>query len=332
MLDIARLERIRLTAKPLTQRLVGFGILAPTYEPFGRVRIDVENMERIPDEPVIYAMNHTDRYNYWPFQYALWRRCSRFTATWVKGKYYENPVVGLFMERTNNLPTVSRGYIITRDFLDVVGRRPTEEEYTALRARVDAAAQGDEPSSDTAPIPAAVLRTPRSMLGRRFDPATESWAEAVNAVFATMMRRFLELHEEAFALGLDLIVFPEGTRRRRLGRGHIGLAEVALKYRKTVVPVGCSGSDRVYPGSSPIARPGHIVYRVGEPVRYEDVSEFHIDEPFTPFDARDEAKHRGRFQGYVDAIMARIEELLDEPYRSTQDPGDDEIRGTQRFV
>lgn len=331
MLDIARLERIRLSAKPLAQRLVGAGILAPTYEPLQRVRIDVEGLDRIPDEPVIYAMNHTDRYNYWPFQYVLWRRLGRFTATWVKGKYYESPVVGLFMELTNNLPTVSRGYIITRDFLEVMGRRPNEEEYAALRARVDAVARGEEPEATGPHIPLAILRTPRSILGRRFDPSRESWAEAVNAVFATMMRRFLQLHEEAFALGLDVIVFPEGTRRRRLGPGHIGLAEVALKYRKTVVPVGCSGSDLVYPGSSPIARPGHIVYRVGEPVRYEDVPQFHIDEPFTPFDVRDEARHRARFQAYVDAIMARIEELVDEPYRSAQD-ADDEVRGTDRFV
>ncbi len=331
MLDIARLERIRLSARPLTQRLVGLGILAPTYEPLSRVRIDVEGFDRIPNEPVIYAMNHTDRYNYWPFQYVLWRRRGRFTATWVKGKYYESPVVGLFMELTNNLPTVSRGYIITRDFLEVMGRRPSEEEYVALRARIDAVARGDEIEGNGERIPLAILRTPRSMLGRRFDPTREPWAEAVNAVFATMMRRFLELHEEAFALGLDVIVFPEGTRRRRLGPGHIGLAEVALKYRKTVVPIGCSGSDRVYPGSSPLARPGHIVYRVGEPVRYEDVPEFHINESFTPFDVRDEVRHRGCFQGYVDAIMKQIDGLVDEPYRSAQDASDD-VRGTERFV
>ena len=42
----------------------------------------------MPDEPVIFAMNHTDRYNYVPFQYGLWQEKDRFTATWVKGKYY----------------------------------------------------------------------------------------------------------------------------------------------------------------------------------------------------------------------------------------------------
>ena len=77
------------------------------------VKIDFEDFEEVPPEPVIFAMNHTDRYNYFPFQYTLWRIANRFTATWVKGKYYESRFVGGFMESMNQLPTVSRGYIIT---------------------------------------------------------------------------------------------------------------------------------------------------------------------------------------------------------------------------
>lgn len=331
MLDIPRMNRIRLTPRPLGQRFVAAAVLRPNYS-LARTHIVFEGEERLPDEPVIFALNHTDRYNYWPFQYALWRRHQRFTATWVKGKYYENAFVGRFMELTNNLPTVSRGYIITRDFVSTLGRRPTGEEYAALRARVDAEAAGEAHPPDEGLIPDELTRTPRSILGRPFDPAHETWAAAICAVFAAIMGRFVELHEEAFAKGLDILIFPQGTRSIRLSKGHIGMAQVALRYQKTIVPVGCSGSDRVYPGSSPFAKGGKITYRFGVPIPYEQMSPFHVPEPFTPFDLRDEQKHRLRFQGLTDLVMARIDELVDEPYRFADDGESGGVTGSDRFI
>jgi 1-acyl-sn-glycerol-3-phosphate acyltransferase len=332
VLDIPRLDRIRLEARPRWQRVVARGVLLPNYELLRKVEITFEGFEKVPREPVIFAMNHTDRYNYWPFQYHLWRHESRFTATWVKGKYYENPIVGKFMEMTNNLPTVSRGYIITKDLLANLGRRPTDDEYGALRHHVDAIATGEPADERTLPVPRAFLTTPRNILGRDFDPTRETWGEAIVATFSRMMQRFLQLHEEAFAIGLDLLVFPQGTRSIRLSRGHIGMSQVALRYGKTVVAVGCSGSDRVYPTSSPFAKPGRIVYRFGEPLTHDDAAAWHVPEPFTPFDAKSEKKHRALFQSHVDEIMRRIDGLVDEPYRFAPDATSDGVKGSHRFV
>ena len=218
MLDLARLSRIRLRARPRFQRVVALALLAPNYDLPPRVKIDFEGDARVPDEPVIFAMNHTDRYNYWPFQYAWWRRRERFTATWVKGKYYENEWVGRFMELTNNIPTVSRGYLITKYFLATLGRRTENEEYTALRALVNEAAAGRVVEPD-AVIPRALLERRRDMLGRPFDPAREPYAVALDQLFRAMMRRFTELNREAADLGLDILIFPQGTRSVRLSRG-----------------------------------------------------------------------------------------------------------------
>lgn len=319
MLDIPRMDRIRLSSKPRAQRLVAGAVLAPNYG-LGGVRIALEHVDRLPEEPVVFAMNHTDRYNYWPFQYALWRRHQRYTATWVKGKYYESPWVGRFMEMTNNIPTVSRGYVIAKDFAETLGRQPTDAEYAALRARVDG---GD---SD-AEIPRALLSVPRSILGRRFDPTRETYFAAIRATFRELMDRFVSLNEEVFSRGLDLLVFPEGTRSLRVSKGHIGLAEIALKFQRIVVPVGCSGSDRVYPGSSPIARRGNIVYRFGEPIR----PSARLPEDFVPFDPDHEARHRETLQGYVDEVMARIDALVDPEYRS-EDGYEPAVRGVNRFL
>lgn len=326
MLDLPRLQRIRLSPRPRVQRVVGWAFLTPNYGVLPGVEIDAEGLEQLPEEPVLLAMNHTDRYNYWPFQYALWRRAGRYTATWVKGKYYQNAFVGKFMELTNNIPTVSRGYLISRDFVNTVGRPPTNEEYAALRALVE----GER--ADRGPVPAEVLEKPRDMLGRPFDPSREDYATAVHELFRAMMRRFVELNAEAFDKELDVLVFPQGTRSVRLSRGHIGLAQIALHFRRAIVPVGCSGSDRVYPTGSPVARSGHIVYRIGEPITYADMAAFHVEEHFEPFTPEAEQKHREQFQGLVDVVMDRINGLVDEPYRWGDDRTSDGVRGSSRFV
>lgn len=331
MLDLDRLRRIRLKAKPLFQRVVAYGLLVPNYELLPGVSIEFEGTDRVPEEPVIFAMNHTDRYNYWPFQYAWWRRRGRFTATWVKGKYYENEWVGRFLEMTNNIPTVSRGYLITKDVLSVLGRRPSDEEYDALRSLVNAAAHGREEEPHPC-IPKVLLTQPRDILGRRFDPTSESYGVAIDELFRAMMRRFVALNEEAVGLGLDLLIFPQGTRSVRLSRGHIGLAQMAMHLDVPVVPVGCSGSDKLYPGGSPMAKRGRVTYRFGEPVRRGDAVAWVDGREFEPFTPEAETAHRDAFQTYVDDIMVRIESLVDPEYRFSEGADSQGVKGSNRFV
>lgn len=328
MLDLPRMRRIRLSAKPRVQRLLGHAVLTPNYLLPPRVHIDVTGQEHIPaDEPVIYAMNHTDRYNYWPFQWWLWRALDRYTATWVKGKYYESRFTGRFMELTNNIPAPSRGYVITKDFTRVVGRTPDDAEYRALRLLCD----GDA-AVDAGALPPAVLTAPRDMLGRPFDPARESYADAVRALMVAMTERFVELNAECFDKRLDLLIFPQGTRSIRLSRGHIGLAQAALRFRRPIVPVGCSGSDRVYPGGNPFARRGRVTYRIGAPVTVAELERHALPAGVDPFQAGDDPRHRETMQALVDDVMARINGLLDPEYRFAEDHSSDGVRNAERFL
>jgi len=59
--------------------------------------------------------------------------------------------------------------------------------------------------------------------------------------------------------------------------------------------------------------------RLGEPLHYSDLSEFHIDEQFEPFSGEAESRHADTFQGLADLVTDRIEDLLDEPYRRGAD-------------
>ena len=337
MLDLPRLERLKLTRYPFSQRFYG-RLLQVNYEALPGVDLTIENAELIPRNPVIFAMNHTDRYNYFPFQYTLWRSFNRFTATWVKGKYYENALLAMFMEGMLQLPTVSRGYLITKDFQAVMGRTPTDREYATLRAAVDERAVGGEGRLPDPPeISEMLLRKARNPFGVAFDPAAPGgadYADYVCSLFRQMMARFVALNREATDIGLDLLVFPQGTRSTRLLPAHIGIAQMALHLRVPIVPIGCNGSDRVYPGASPFAKKGKIVYRAGPAITYEELASFHIREAYAPFSAEAERDHAEAFRGVAEIVTERINPLLDAEYQREKvvKVDADAMRSADRFV
>lgn len=334
MLDIARLDRIHLTLRPFSQRFVGGAILAPIYNFAPGLDIRFEGQDRLPDEPVIYAMNHTDRYNYFPFQFRLWRTLNRFTATWVKGKYYESALVGKFMEMTNNIPTVSRGYLISKDFVYLMKRSLSESEYKVLRGWADESRAGDrgDPPEGLDGIPAELFTTSRNVLGYAFDPSKESYAGYINSIFQVMISRFVELNREAVELGLDLLIFPQGTRSIRLSKGHIGISQIALHLKRPIVPVGCSGSDRAHPGASPIPKRGKIVYRFGEPLHYDDLKRFWTPREFEPFSPEAEAEYQESFQALADLLMERLNGLVDPEYQFSVEQRSEGVEGHDRFL
>ncbi|MBY0401081.1 1-acyl-sn-glycerol-3-phosphate acyltransferase, partial [Myxococcota bacterium] len=306
MLDLPLLRRLSLVRRPLSQRIMG-QLLALNYGFLPGVAIELEHAERIPAGPVLYAMNHTDRYNYFPFQFRLWQDFDRFTATWVKGKYYESVFLARFMESMLQLPTVSRGYLIAKDFLAAIGRRPTESEYTLLRDAVDARVLDAGAALPAPPqVPAELYRPGRNPFGLAFDPGAGDYADYIGALFAAMMARFVELNREAVAIGLDLLVFPQGTRSRRLLPGHDGIGQMALHLRIPIVPVGCNGADLVYPGASPFARRGRIVYRIGEPIEPGELGAFAVGEDFAPFSAAAERRFGRQFAGVAALVTGRI--------------------------
>ena len=312
MLTLPLAKSLRLSAPSPVQWFIAHVLLHGNFSVFRRVTIHLEGLERVPPAPVIFALNHTDRFNYFPLQYRLLREHRRYTASWVKGKYYDHWFLRGFMERINSLPAMSRGYLITQDFAAVTGRAPQAQEYRILRDAVDAAFRGEvHDAPDPRAVPAAILERPRDIFGLPFDPTAASYTAYINRIYAEMTTLFVEMNGAALAKGLDLVVFPEGTRSVRLGPGHIGLAQVALHTRATIVPVGCNGSDLCYPGNSPFAKPGEITYRFGEPITYQELAPFHPDAPFVPLTGAAERRHAAQFRGVTHLIMERIAGLLD---------------------
>lgn len=328
MLDLARLERIRLHERPLAQRLIGQLLLRQDYRFPRPTRIELVGVENIPrDVGVFFAMNHTDRYNYWPFQYQMYRRGGlRFTATWVKGKYYENRVIGAFMDATNNIPLPSRGYVITTEFRKEFGHVPTKDEYRVLRDLVDGRVDVDEAAERGGDRVARLLLRggTRGDFARRFD-----------ALFAQMMAQVTRLTREALDRHrLNVLVFPQGTRSKRLPKGHTGLVQMAQHLGRTIVPVGCNGSDQAYPGSSPLSKGGHLVYRIGQPLAIDgpELLPHRVKEPFIPFSSEATEAHGDSFRAATDIVMDRINDLLDPEYQYSSEKASDGVEEMSRFV
>lgn len=345
MLDLRRLRNQRLRERPLGQRLVGILFLGPNYRlPFTRTRIVIEGLEHLralrrSGTPAILLMNHTDRYNYWPLQYQLWREGLGYTATWVKGKYYENAALGWFMDATNNIPIPSLGYVLSKDFQLLIGRLPNDEEYGALRRLAEERPDGqpnDRPNRIDAEEAAAtggpdVARLISSVWPAVLDIPAAPYLESLRRRFAAMNDRVVALSAEALDMGLFLLIFPEGTRSRRLRPGHSGAAQLLLHTGAAAVPIGCNGSDQCYPGDSPVSRGGTVRYRVGEPISPAEIAALRPDRPFRPLSAEAEP-HRERLAALTTRIMGRINALLDPPYQAAAQEDGAEAAGARRFL
>ncbi len=327
MLDLDLMRSIKLSDPPQGQILTGYILIGIFERPWSPTQIIVEGLENLPRQGRVFlAINHTDRFNYWPLQYHLWRtRSGIYTATWVKGKYFNHRPTAKFLTATNNIPTPSRGYLITTDAVSLLGHAPAQSLYRILRDQLDlpddqrdvaAAREAARAQGQLIPLE-RLLKTPRSMLGTPFDPDRHSYFQGIDAAWRALMEQFVALNEQAFSLGHQIIVFPEGTRSLTLAKGRPGLAQMALRMNATIVPIGCSGCDKLYPGSSPISAGGRVIYRIGEPLTPQgELAPFQIDAPYTPFTASASRLYGDRFEQVTDLVMNRISDLIEPQYRA----------------
>ena len=99
------------------------------------------------------------------------------------------------------------------------------------------------------------------------------------------------------------------------------------------MPIGCNGSDLVYPGNAPFASGGRIVYRVGEPLEPDgpELGPMRVTEPYTPFTLEASQRHGQAFQEGTDVVMAKIAALLDPRHLPVEDVSE-QVVGGERFV
>ena len=312
-IDESYIERVPLKKVPRGQQRVA-RLLQFMYRWPEKTEIVLEGLDNLPaDRSVILALNHTDRYNYWPLQYELHhRQCARYTVAWVKAKYYQNKMLAQFFDQCNNLPLPSRGYFILKDAQETLGRRLEKEEYRFLRALCDLKIERSPETEKIEKGIAPIFEKAR----RDFSPSAESYVCFMNRwcdrVMALVERRSLE---SLYDCEKHLLVFPQGTRSRRLLPAKTGVLQFALKHAIPVVPVGSNGCENIYPGASPWPSGGRVVYRIGKMLTHNDMfKECSLPKEFRPF-TNDAQAHKDTLERAAHALTGAIDELLDPPYR-----------------
>ena len=110
------------------------------------------------------------------------------------------------------------------------------------------------------------------------------------------------------------------------------MMQMAQKMGAIIVPVGCNGSDKLYPGGSPFAKRGKVVYRIGEPLNVLDpqYKEYRVPPSVVPFSREANEQYGTQYQALTDIVMDRLNDLLDPEYQY----GEEESKSGQvkRFV
>jgi 1-acyl-sn-glycerol-3-phosphate acyltransferase len=322
MLSPLDLREIRLKSRPVGQ-LLWAQVLRVNYMLPRRTEVVIEGLENLPeDRRVFLAMNHTDRFNCWPFQLQLCLLRNQYACSWVKGKYYENPLSRFFLLNTSNIPLPSRGYVISAKFQEEMGRMPGTAEYRFLRNMLDGRSEAD-PSLLTDTTPQA-----REFLS----PNPAHKISEMEKLFEELTEEVVRLNGEALDMGHHILVFPEGTRSIELGTGRTGLAQMSQRLGIDIVPIGCNGSDLCYSGNLPWSKGGRIVYRVGKPLACdgEELGPFRVNESYTPFTRAAAEAHGQQFQKITEVIMDQLNGLLDP--RHQRSGREEPTEGTDRFL
>lgn len=290
-------------------------------ETLSKTKVVFEGLETPPSTPVVFATNSTQKYDFMPIRVELERRRIP-TVTLTKGKNYHSAPMSFLLQRLGVIPIASRGYILLVDFKAVMKRRPTEDEYRALRQHLD------EGTALPYGEPFSLLSTqPRTLLGHDFDPARTGYRAFLQHVYASVMGETVRLSREAVASGAHVHIYPEGTVSSRLGQGRIGAVELAHVLGLPIVPVGMSGCREAFRGNGLSLKGGTVTVRFGEPFRPAP-----LPAGFEAFVPEHEAQHRAALQAATDDVMTRIDALLDPAYRRAEGFTGDGTKGTQRFL
>lgn len=289
--------------------------------PTRRLRFEVEGWEKLPDGPTVMVANHTHWLDWIALRWTGWWR-GRPMCNWVKPRTYEEGY-GRFLDLTGNIPVVSRGYLLAADVRAVHGRPPDEAEYRALRDHLDMGTPLPE-----GPVYDRLQSEARDILGLRFDPATQTWREAIEALFHAMMEATLAHTAGLCESGADLQIMPQGVTAMRLTQGHPGALQAALALGLPIAPVGINGFPQAYGERGRIVpqQGGRVLVRVGEVYTPEPIA------GHTPFLPASEHAHRDALAAGTAAMMARVEALLEPEHRPTEGEDKTDFEGVARFV
>ncbi len=315
MITYDQIDSIKLCKKPFQQRIPAGPLTGLNLCFLPGIDVQFLGTENIPKEGgKILVMNHSDAYNYLPLIRELYQH-NLYPAVWIKGKNYVNRFASWFFDFNGMIPVPPANYVIEKAHAAKYGKGKLTKE---AQSQIKDLFNGKEIDHTKEAADVTFFREHIEDL---------SWYQS------QLLQRMGKLTEEALAIGLYVLCFPEGTRNVQLGVGRTGIFEVALHKNIPIIPVGCSGGSKAYPsGSIPFARgpngfipsflpgiqKGKITYRFGKELTTDDtLKECKIIQDFTPF-SPDAQKYEKEFAHARDIVMQSIHDLLDFEHQNRE--------------
>lgn len=313
------LKEMHLPRVPYMQILIARLYLGFDYRFPHRTTISIDGLDKMDHrQPFLVAMNHTDRYNYAPFMRHLDQVGLPPLAPWVKVKYFRKAWLAKLLTWSACTPVPSRGFLLTLDWLARMPKGPTDEEYRQLRHL------GDGEAGDEELLPSVAEYLAKAPGGTR-----ETYFPLFQEHFEGLSAALVRINVEALELGYRPLIFPQGTRSQRLTPGFSGIVQMALHLKVPILPVGVSGSDKIYPGNSARSLGGHVHYTIGD--LYDPSAEPDAPTNFMPLTIDASKRHGHAFAEITSHLMDRLNEILPEEYQ--YDPaGASANKGIDRFV
>lgn len=285
-----------------------------------RATTEIYGLENLPSSPAIFCPNHTHKFDFLPLRAALLHHDLQL-MTWIKARDYKHPAMRWILGKGGNIPLVSRGFLIATRFATVHRRKPTEDEYRALRAHVDEGATAD-------PALLAPLGNASEIAGVELDP-TLDFRSAIRRTYRELMGESLALARRGRDAGRHQHIYPQGATSKQLTPGHPGAVQAALALGVPIVPVAVSGCREVFVGKDhPLSRGGRIVIRIAPAMQVDPTV---VPKDFVPFDPDHEDAHYDALQRETDRVMEVINAHCEPAYQWASDGKSDAKQGVARF-
>lgn len=287
------------------------------------LKLKFEGTTWIPDSPCIIATNHTHNYDFLPLRYLFYHQQGILMSTWIKARAWQHPTMMHYLSNTGNVPLASRGYILSADFRALIGRKPSDQEYRALRDHLD---HGVELPDEE--VFQRLSEHKREILGLQFTPTEHSYREMIELCFEEFMESTLTVAERAVHFGHFQHLNPQGTRSSRLTEGRPGTIHIASRLNLPILPVAVLGMREAMPNQGLKSAGGEVIVRCGEPYM-PSLSE--LSESYRPFFV-EQSSDQEIIDRELKTLMQKINALCDERYCMRQDYVTDGKVGVDRFL
>ena len=127
---------------------------------------------------------------------------------------------------------------------------------------------------------------------------------------------------------------PTKEIERRLAPTGYRLTESMTQHLDAaIVPVGCSGSDHLYPGDLPLSKGGRVTYRIGAPLEPDgpELGPHRVPSAVLPLTRAANERYGDRYEAITEVVMAKIGELVDPEYGPAPEAKAGES-GIDRFI